>query len=214
MEWEATIPTLWNTVKGVWHHRQNESHLTHKQNSSSTTLNTWARITPWDTSRAITANRIIFATVSQGSSWFYPSKLMAKLQTGVILRLPIWTSGEGKHIKSFLNFLSQREDFIMRQVQSWFIAPFLVVKLPIKRWGDAPVHSIAVSLFARKEQVHFFKDIGYKHEWFQHCPSGDTWAKGRCACDPKDTFGMWCLGCHFVLKLISHLQRLSTQFLS
>ncbi|TFK76428.1 glycosyl transferase [Pluteus cervinus] len=57
-----------------------------------------------------------------------------------------------------------------------------------ERWGDAPVHSIAAALFARKDQVHFFRDIGYRHEPFQHCPSGDDWVKGRCACDPRDSF--------------------------
>ena len=29
-----------------------------------------------------------------------------------------------------------------------------------QRWGDAPVHSIGAALFARKEQIHFFNDIG------------------------------------------------------
>ncbi|KAK2466906.1 hypothetical protein APHAL10511_001164 [Amanita phalloides] len=57
-----------------------------------------------------------------------------------------------------------------------------------ERWGDAPVHSIAASLFARKDQVHFFRDIGYKHEFFQHCPSGKTWTRGRCSCNPNDSF--------------------------
>jgi len=57
-----------------------------------------------------------------------------------------------------------------------------------ERWGDAPVHSIAVSLFARKDQVHFFRDIGYKHEYFQHCPAGEVWEKGRCSCDSNDSF--------------------------
>lgn len=33
--------------------------------------------------------------------------------------------------------------------------------------GDAPVHSIGASLFAKKEQIHFFDDIGYRHEPFQ-----------------------------------------------
>ncbi|KAF7973010.1 hypothetical protein HWV62_16392 [Athelia sp. TMB] len=28
-----------------------------------------------------------------------------------------------------------------------------------ERWGDAPVHSIAASLFARKDQLHFFDDV-------------------------------------------------------
>lgn len=36
-----------------------------------------------------------------------------------------------------------------------------------ERWGDAPVHSIAAALFARKDQIHFFQDIGYRHEPFQ-----------------------------------------------
>ncbi|KAF9454502.1 glycosyltransferase family 15 protein [Macrolepiota fuliginosa MF-IS2] len=57
-----------------------------------------------------------------------------------------------------------------------------------ERWGDAPVHSIAASLFASKDQVHFFRDIGYRHDPFQHCPSGDDWTRGRCSCDPKDSF--------------------------
>ncbi|CCA77793.1 probable mannosyltransferase involved in N-linked and O-linked glycosylation [Serendipita indica DSM 11827] len=57
-----------------------------------------------------------------------------------------------------------------------------------ERWGDAPVHSLGVALFARKDQIHFFKEIGYRHEPFQHCPQGDTWMNGKCWCDPKDTF--------------------------
>ncbi|KII88494.1 glycosyltransferase family 15 protein [Plicaturopsis crispa FD-325 SS-3] len=57
-----------------------------------------------------------------------------------------------------------------------------------ERWGDAPVHSIAASLFARRDQVHFFNDIGYRHDPFQHCPSGNAWKEGRCSCDQKDTF--------------------------
>ncbi|KAF9052644.1 glycosyltransferase family 15 protein [Panaeolus papilionaceus] len=57
-----------------------------------------------------------------------------------------------------------------------------------ERWGDAPIHSIAVSLFAHRDQVHFFKDIGYRHDSFQHCPSGDVWRKGKCACDPNNNF--------------------------
>lgn len=29
-----------------------------------------------------------------------------------------------------------------------------------QRWGDAPVHSIGAALFAKKDQIHFFNDIG------------------------------------------------------
>ncbi|CAL1704404.1 unnamed protein product [Somion occarium] len=57
-----------------------------------------------------------------------------------------------------------------------------------ERWGDAPVHSIGAALFAKKEQIHFFNDIGYKHNPFQHCPQGDAHTKGKCWCDPSDNF--------------------------
>ncbi|CAG8823907.1 10175_t:CDS:2, partial [Gigaspora rosea] len=58
-----------------------------------------------------------------------------------------------------------------------------------ERWGDAPVHSIAVGLFAQKSQVHFFNDIGYYHLPFQHCPPESEYHNtGRCHCDPKENF--------------------------
>jgi alpha 1,2-mannosyltransferase len=65
----------------------------------------------------------------------------------------------------------------------------------LQRWGDAPVHSIAASLFARKDQVHFFNDIGYRHPPFQHCPQGEAWSKRRCSCNPSDSFGTYNLPC-------------------
>lgn len=38
------------------------------------------------------------------------------------------------------------------------------------RWGDAPVHSLAVSLLMDRNDLHWFKDIGYYHPPFQNCP--------------------------------------------
>ncbi|RXK38641.1 alpha 1,2-mannosyltransferase [Tremella mesenterica] len=57
-----------------------------------------------------------------------------------------------------------------------------------ERWGDAPVHSIGAALFAKKEQIHFFDDIGYRHEPFQHCPQGEAHTRGRCWCDINNNF--------------------------
>lgn len=39
-----------------------------------------------------------------------------------------------------------------------------------ERWGDAPIHSLAASIFLGKRKIHFFEDIGYEHPPFQHCP--------------------------------------------
>jgi len=57
-----------------------------------------------------------------------------------------------------------------------------------ERWGDAPVHSIGAALFARKDQIHFFNEIGYLHNPFMHCPQGEVHTKGKCWCDPKKSF--------------------------
>jgi len=34
------------------------------------------------------------------------------------------------------------------------------------RWGDAPIKSIAISMFLSEKQVHHFDDIGYEHPYF------------------------------------------------
>lgn len=40
-----------------------------------------------------------------------------------------------------------------------------------ERWGDAPVHSIALGLFEDKSKIHWFRDIGYQHIPYFNCPS-------------------------------------------
>lgn len=57
-----------------------------------------------------------------------------------------------------------------------------------ERWGDAPVHSIAASLFLNKSQVHHFDDIGYFHPPMTHCPQSRSkfHDNGKCLCEPED----------------------------
>jgi hypothetical protein len=40
------------------------------------------------------------------------------------------------------------------------------------RWGDAPIHTIAVSMILRVDQVHSFSDIGYYHQWLNQTSRG------------------------------------------
>jgi alpha 1,2-mannosyltransferase len=51
-----------------------------------------------------------------------------------------------------------------------------------ERWGDAPVHSLAVGLFLKKSEVLFFNDIGYHHAPFKHCPLNPLF-ESKCNCD-------------------------------
>lgn len=56
-----------------------------------------------------------------------------------------------------------------------------------ERWGDAPIHSIAVALFMDKSKVHFFDNIGYFHNPFHNCPVNEKIRLDKkCACNPND----------------------------
>lgn len=113
------------------------------------------------------------------------------LQTGVTSRSRTWICGAAKLTWLSLITLRRKVASIMKYESSpSMISMFSdTAVLLSQRWGDAPVHSIAASLFAEKEQVHFFSDIGYRHPPFQHCPQGEEWRKGRCSCNPRDSFG-------------------------
>jgi len=53
-----------------------------------------------------------------------------------------------------------------------------------ERWGDAPVHTMGVSLFLPKDKIHFFDLIGYTHEPHSHCPQDLDFKAGHCRCLP------------------------------
>lgn len=53
-----------------------------------------------------------------------------------------------------------------------------------ERWGDAPVHSIAVAMMLPKEKIHWFDDIGYYHNPFRNCPVNPA-IQANCQCDAK-----------------------------
>lgn len=60
-----------------------------------------------------------------------------------------------------------------------------------ERWGDAPVHSIAASMFLDKSEVHFFEEIGYTHDAFTHCPKNGK----NCDCTQKDSIDFTQFSC-------------------
>ncbi|CCC68701.1 hypothetical protein NCAS_0B06170 [Naumovozyma castellii] len=39
-----------------------------------------------------------------------------------------------------------------------------------ERWGDAPVHSLGLALTLNLEDIHYFRDVGYRHSILHHCP--------------------------------------------
>lgn len=70
-----------------------------------------------------------------------------------------------KYIK-FFNYLDSKEGFYY------------------ERWGDAPVHSIAVSLLLNRDEIIHFDELGYSHYPFDTCPTSyHLRVVQRCKCD-------------------------------
>lgn len=81
--------------------------------------------------------------------------------------LEFWRS---KEYQEYFNFLDQAGGFFY------------------ERWGDAPVHSIGVSLFMDQDKIHFFDDIGYHHPPFTHCPAFQREKGLKCNCLSRKSF--------------------------
>jgi len=135
-EYEATIPTLWETTKEFI--KEHPDYL------------------PKDNAMAFLS--------ADGGDTYNRCHFWSNFEIG---DLNFW---RGEAYSKYFDFLDQAGGFYY------------------ERWGDAPVHSIAAALFARKDQIHFFEDIGYRHEPFQHCPQGEAHARGKCWCDVKENF--------------------------
>jgi hypothetical protein len=139
---------------------------------------------------------------------------LGMLQFGATLRLPTWTFGEGRRTRRSSSIWTSREDSTMRLVSSFSpLFPSLVNMVTREqRWGDAPVHSIAASIFAKKEQIHLFESMGYEHNPYIHCPrKEEDWKRGRCSCDQRRSFGTCFRFLHLLEKsglLMDRLNRL------
>ncbi|KAI5953137.1 KRE2 [Candida jiufengensis] len=58
-----------------------------------------------------------------------------------------------------------------------------------ERWGDAPIHSIAISLFTSKQSIHYFDDVGYRHGVYGQCPLNAQFRYDKkCHCKADDDF--------------------------
>ncbi|KAF5097134.1 hypothetical protein D0Z03_001480 [Geotrichum reessii] len=70
------------------------------------------------------------------------------------------------------NFEIARLDFFRsKEYKAYFEALDRAGGFWTERWGDAPVHSLAAGLFLSPKEVHYFRDIGYRHTTIQHCPA-------------------------------------------
>ncbi|KAK6460036.1 mannosyltransferase [Scheffersomyces coipomensis] len=70
-----------------------------------------------------------------------------------------------------------------------------------ERWGDAPIHSLAIAISLKKSDLHWFGDIGYYHKPYLQCPKSSLmFINNKCSCNQDDDFSFTDLSCtnHFL----------------
>jgi alpha 1,2-mannosyltransferase len=97
----------------------------------------------------------------------------------------------GPAYTDFFKYLEEKGGFYY-EVRVILSPGLRVALIHVQRWGDAPVHSIAAALFVKKEQIHFWDEIGYEHNPYTHCPQKEkTWKQGKCSCNQQRSFGKY-----------------------
>ena len=91
-----------------------------------------------------------------------------------------------------MSWLRSREyndyfDYLDRAGGVSIIGKLTNTKFFYHRWGDAPIHSLAVGLYLKPEQIHYFGDIAYRHDDRITCPikgsMGNLNTRITCSCD-------------------------------
>lgn len=75
-----------------------------------------------------------------------------------------------------------------------------------ERWGDAPVHTLAIAYLLSPRDIWWFEDMGYFHLPYTHCPLGPKFVEKKCACDQSMDFSFTDMSCtpHMLNILMKH----------
>jgi hypothetical protein len=61
-------------------------------------------------------------------------------------------------------------------------------------------------MMLKREDIHWFYDIGYQHDGFEHCPLEPSWLiNDKCDCNPATSFRKSLVVISFFQLLILHL---------
>jgi len=94
--------------------------------------------------------------------------------------------GEYNNCQFFSNFEIGDLDFFRAEPNAAYFA-YLdgadVAGFYYERFGDAPVHTLSVAMFAGgRDKMWYFRDIGYQHDIARHCPRPEV-RRGMCDCE-------------------------------
>ena len=161
-EYELTIPTLWNAVKGKRTCRRSFLYRFHVKSILSEFILAYPDLVSPDNAMAFlsddngqTYNRChckslpVYSPFSHQNSHSFLALVWSNFEIG---NLDLWRSeAYGK----FFDFLDQKGGFYYEVCFAFACTGAVIFysRTRKQRWGDAPVHSIGAALFARKDQI-------------------------------------------------------------
>lgn len=99
---------------------------------------------------------------------------------------PAGETGQHNHCQFYSNFEIGSLDFFRgRAHQAYFHYLDNSGGFYYERFGDAPVHTLSISMFLPRRQVWYFRDIGYPHDLCEDCPRQSEKLPVDPASDPK-----------------------------
>lgn len=105
----------------------------------------------------------------------------------------------------WLNFeIADLDFFRSPQYQAYFDHLDQAGGFYYERWGDAPIHTLAVTHLLEKSQIWWFNDMGYFHSPYLQCPLGEAFLSQRCACNPEADFELTGLSCSPLFQAIQN----------
>jgi mannosyltransferase len=77
-----------------------------------------------------------------------------------------------KEYEDFFQMMDHSGGFWMERVSRPSRKHLMDVQpLTLSQWGDAPIHSLAAGALLSPNDIHYFRDFGYRHTTIQHCPA-------------------------------------------
>ena len=74
-----------------------------------------------------------------------------------------------REYEEFFEMMDRSGGFWMERVRSGY--DVIHNLLTSFQWGDAPIHSLAAGALLSPNDIHYFRDFGYRHTTIQHCPA-------------------------------------------
>lgn len=127
--------------------------------------------------------------------------------SGTTLQYILWIICGLLVIEHFLSTLTEKVASFMKGRMFVHVAcPFRALLTNVRRWSDVTVQTIMAGLFLKKEELHFFNEIGFEYWQATHCPLQPEYRQ-QCICSPEQTTGKLPLYCY-----IKSLHVANTQF--